>query len=229
MTTKIAITGASGTIGSVVTRGLADHQVVAVDLPQVDVRDYGAVVEAFRGCQAVLHLAWNLKDDNWDTGRISTDNCLMTYNVYEACLRGGVRRVIMASSVHADNFMLWEERTLMTTATLPTPTSPYGANKVFLEALGKYYAQRGLEVVCIRFGSVTKDDVPGTAGWDWRKVWLSHRDLVSMIRACIEAPAIPKNYAAFYGVSNNAARVHDWDNPLGWVPRDDAYAPAPSK
>jgi nucleoside-diphosphate-sugar epimerase len=223
---KIAITGANGTIGTVMRKALTEYDIVSLDLPQVDVRDYGAVVRAIKGCRAVIHLAWNLKDDNWDTGRISTDNDVMTFNVYEACLRGGVPRAITASSVHADNFMKWrKKKALMDATTVPIPTSPYGANKVFLEALGRFYARASLEVVCVRFGAVTKEDVPGTKGWDWRKVWLSHRDLASMVRRCLEVEKIPDNYAVFYAVSNNALRVHDWSNPLGWVPVDDAFGP----
>lgn len=221
---KVAITGAKGTIGSVITNGLTGCDAVPLDLPEVDIRDYGATLEALRGCQVAIHLAWNLKEDNWDTGKISTDNDIMTFNVYEACLRGDVPRVIMASSVHADNFMRWTGKSLMTTSTIPVPTSPYGANKVFLEALGRFYAEKGLEVICIRFGSVNKNDVPGTVGWDWRKVWLSHRDLVEMIKVCIGVKHVPESYVALYGVSNNSLRVHDWHNPLGWEPRDDAYS-----
>ena len=224
MEERIAITGSSGTIGTVMMRALTDYEIVPLDLPRVDVRDYGAVLEAIKGCRAVIHLAWNLKDDNWDTGRISTDNDVMTFNVYEACLRGRVPRIIAASSVHADNFMKWKEKSLMNTATVPIPTSPYGANKVFLEALGRFYAQEGLVVVCVRFGAVSKENVPGTKGWDWRKVWLSHRDLATMIRSCLEAKKIPNSYAVLYAVSNNTPRVHDWRNPLGWVPQDDAFA-----
>ncbi|MDA4135992.1 MAG: NAD(P)-dependent oxidoreductase [Thaumarchaeota archaeon] len=224
MKAKIAITGANGTIGTVMRKALTDYDIVPLDLPQVDVRDYNVVLQAIKGCRAVIHLAWNVKDDNWETGRISPDNDVMTFNVYEACFRGGVPRAIMASSVHADNFMKWNGKALMNTTTVPIPTSPYGANKVFMEALGRFYAQVGLEVVCIRFGSVSKEDVPGTKGWDWRKVWLSHRDLASMVRRCLEVEKIPNNYAVFYAVSNNALRVHDWDNPLNWAPVDDAFA-----
>jgi uronate dehydrogenase len=221
---KIAITGAAGTIGTVMGRKLTDYEIVPIDLPGTDARDYDVVLGAIKGCRAVIHLAWNLKDDNWDTGRISPDNATMTFNVYDAAKKAGVPRAIMASSVHADNFMKWSEKSLMNTATVPIPTSPYGANKVFLEALGRFYAQDGLEVVCIRFGSVNKGDIPGTKGWDWRKVWLSHRDLGTMIMACVEAEKIPNDYVVLYAVSNNALRVHDWSNPLGWAPQDDAYA-----
>jgi nucleoside-diphosphate-sugar epimerase len=164
MEERIAITGSSGTIGTVMMRALTDYEIVPLDLPRVDVRDYGAVLEAIKGCRAVIHLAWNLKDDNWDTGRISTDNDVMTFNVYEACLRGGVPRIIAASSVHADNFMKWKEKSLMNTTTVPIPTSPYGANKVFLEALGRFYAQEGLVVVCVRFGAVSRGERSGDQG-----------------------------------------------------------------
>jgi len=63
MEERIAITGSSGTIGTVMMRALTDYEIVPLDLPRVDVRDYGAVLEAIKGCRAVIHLAWNLKDD----------------------------------------------------------------------------------------------------------------------------------------------------------------------
>lgn len=226
MKAKIAITGAYGTVGTVMRNALRDYDIVPIDLPDIDVTDYNAVLKAVKGCSAVIHLAWNLKVETPDTGKISPDNDIMTYNVYEACVKAGVPRVVAASSVHADYFLEYNGRTPLNTTTVPTPTSPYGANKVFLEALGRFYAKHeGLEVVCVRFGSVSKRDVPGTTPWDWRKVWLSHRDLGSMIRHCLVARRIPDNYAVFYAVSNNAKRIHDWSNPVGWVPVDDAYAP----
>jgi uronate dehydrogenase len=222
---RVAITGTNGTIGTVLSRGLTDFEVVPLDLPDADVRDLALLTRLIRGCAAVVHLAWDLKTDNWDTGKISPDNALMTYNVYQACIEAGVPRAITASSVHADDFMRWSEGApLMRPDRVPVPTSPYGANKVFLEAMGRYYSTRGLEVVCVRFGAVNRDNMPTSGNWDWRKVWLAHDDCISLIRACLNAPGVPGNYSVLYGVSNNASRVHDWGNPFGWAPRNDAYA-----
>src|SRR5271170_6561259 len=154
MTERVAITGANGTIGTVLRRGLTDYEVVPLDLPGEDVRDLAATIRLFAGCSAVVHLAWDLKTDNWDTGKINPDDSLMSYNVYQACIETRVPRAIVASSVHADDFMRWKGPHLMTTDRVPTPTSPYGANKVLLEAMGRYYSTQGLEVVSIRFGAV---------------------------------------------------------------------------
>jgi uronate dehydrogenase len=223
---KVAITGANGTIGTVLRSGLADFDIIPVDLPDTDVRDLATLVKLFTGCGAVIHLAWDLGTDNWDTGKINPDNALMTYNVYQACVEAGVPRAIMASSVHADDFMRWKGPGMMTPDRVPTPTSPYGANKVFLEAMGRYYATKGLEVVCVRFGAVNKDNRPTIGKWDWRKAWLSHDDCVGLVRASLMAPRISGNYSVLYGVSNNAQRVHDWGNILGWAPQSDAFAEA---
>ena len=184
---KVAITGAKGTIGTAMSRGLTEFEIVPIDLPEADARDIQTLLKLFKGCRAVIHLAWDLKVDNWDTGKISPDNSLITYNVYQACLEAKVPRVMIASSVHADNFMVWDKPEMMKPYTLPTPTSPYGANKVLMEAMGRHYTTRGLEAVCIRFGAVNKDDRPTSAGWDWRKVWLSHRDGVALMRKCIQS------------------------------------------
>ncbi|MDA4114823.1 MAG: NAD(P)-dependent oxidoreductase [Thaumarchaeota archaeon] len=226
MIERVAITGVNGTIGTVLRKGLTDFEIVPLDLPEADVRDLATLVRLFKGCDAAVHLAWDLKTDNWDTGKISPDNALMTYNVYQACIEAGVRRAIMASSVHADDFMRWKGG-LMTPDGVPTPTSPYGANKVLLEAMGRHYATRGLEVVCVRFGAVNKDNRPTVGTWDWRKAWLSHEDCIALVRACLNASSIPGNYALIYGVSDNRERVHDWSNPFGWIPLSDAYAQGP--
>jgi nucleoside-diphosphate-sugar epimerase len=224
---RVAITGASGTIGTVLRRGLTEFEVVPLDLPDADVRDLPTTVRHFKDCKAVVHLAWDLRTDNWDTGRINPDDSLMSYNVYQACVEAGVQRVIVASSVHADDFMRWNAPQLMTTDRVPVPTSPYGANKVLLEAMGRFYSTKGLEVVSIRFGAVNMDNRPTAGIWDWRRAWLSHDDCVRLVRACLTAPVIPGNYTALYGVSNNRNRVHDWSNPLGWTPRSDAFVELP--
>jgi hypothetical protein len=49
--------------------------------------------------------------------------------------------------------------------------------------------------------------------------WLSHADCVALVDACLTAPTVPGHYAVFYGVSDNAGRVHNTSNPFGWVPQ----------
>lgn len=222
---KIAITGANGTIGRVLQNDLKEEfRITSLDLPAFDARSQKSMREAFSGHDAVIHLAWQYPADS--IGRSSFDhiNALMTSNIYEAVIDAKVPRVIMASSIHADDFITWEGPELLTTDKLPVPTSPYGASKVFMEALGRYYAKRGLEVVCIRFGGINLQDALTeeilTKEPYYPRVWFRHKDCVSLVKACVEAESVPKNYSIVYGVSENSNRIHDLTNPFGWSPAD---------
>jgi nucleoside-diphosphate-sugar epimerase len=120
------------------------------------------------------------------------------------------------------------------------PDSLYGASKAFGEALGRLYADRyGLDVVCLRIGTVREDDDPARAeaGRPFstlqvltteqsrhrlRATWLSHRDCAQLIRRALEAPV---HWAVVYGVSDNPRRM--WDiqgarDQLGFEPEDAA-------
>jgi hypothetical protein len=94
--------------------------------------------------------------------------------------------------------------------------------KVGMEALGRYFASQGLEVVCIRFGGVNPKNIPAENPTYERAVWLSHRDCASLIDSILKADTIPNNFVIVYGVSNNPERIHDIVNPFGWMPQDSA-------
>ena len=213
----VVVTGAKGVIGTVISGGLAGWEIRGVDLPECDVRDYDQVLAAFRGAHAVVHLAWNTTE-NFRSGIVEPDNHLMTHNVYAAARAAGVGRVVAASSVHADRF--WPRRgALLRIDDLPVPDSPYGASKVFVEALGRYTAQLGIEVVCIRFGGVNSaDSMPETE--PERLVWLSHRDCRTLIARALIAPLPPGGYVALYGMSVYGGCLHDLTNAFGWCPQE---------
>jgi len=128
----------------------------------------------------------------------------------------------MASSVHADRFYEWKGPGLMSPYNLPNPDSPYGAHKVFMESLGRYFASKKVEVVSVRFGGIGPDNLPNKENLSERSAFLSSSDGISLIRAILKSKSVPKNYAIVYGVSNNAHRIHDVSNPFGWVPQDKA-------
>lgn len=87
-----------------------------------------------------------------------------------------------------------------------------------MEALGRYYATWGLEVICVRFGGVNPaNKPPKNAFWE-NAVWLSHEDCIAMMDACIKADSVPNNFAVFYAVSNNKDKIHDTSNTFGWEP-----------
>jgi NAD+ dependent glucose-6-phosphate dehydrogenase len=222
--THVALTGASGTVGSVVREQLgAEVTLVPLDLPETDLRDYDTAAASFDSVDAVIHLAWNTATEHYRSGRVDPANALMIANVYRAAQEAGVRRVVMASSVHADDFYAYQSGPLLSASALPVPTSPYGATKVFCEALGRHYARRGLEVVCLRLGGVNSAGRRPDDEWEAR-VWLAHEDLCSLVRHCLVDDSLASRFQVVYAVSDNAGRVHDTSNSLGWATRPYAQA-----
>ncbi|MFB8891349.1 NAD-dependent epimerase/dehydratase family protein [Microbacterium plantarum] len=112
---RIALTGSSGKLGTVVARELtaAGHEVIGFDVVgtrgpafvQIDLTDYGQVVDGFGsvgdrhdGVDAIVHLgavpAPGVRPD------IATfhNNMAATFNVFHAATRLGIDRVVYASS-----------------------------------------------------------------------------------------------------------------------------------
>lgn len=188
-----------------------------MDLPESDVRKKETLQNNLSGEEkTIIHLAWNTVTENWRSNKANPDNLLMTNNVYEYALDKKIR-VIMASSIHADMYCDWNKKEKMSPYQLPYPDSPYGASKTYMEALGRFYSTKGLEVICIRFGGVNPENQPPTINDVKEKlVWLNHRDCSELIRRCIEVKSIPNNFLIIYGTPNN--EICDNSNPIGWKP-----------
>jgi len=214
---KILITGSNGRIGKILSNSLQDYKLSLTDLPRVDVRNYKELLRECKSVGAIIHLAWNSKTENFANGKIDPDNSLMFTNVYKAALESKIRRVIMASSVHADDFRNFNGKSLLFPYKVPSPTSPYGADKVFMESLGRYFSKKGLEVVCIRFGAVGYGKPKDKEG---KILWLTNNDCEGLIKKIIRARTIPDNFSIVYGVSNNKNKIHSSANPFGWKPKE---------
>ncbi|HSH55461.1 MAG TPA: NAD(P)-dependent oxidoreductase [Candidatus Limnocylindrales bacterium] len=221
---KVLVVGSKGVIGSILQKHLP-YEITDFDLPEYNAQNYHHLYEKAKGHDTLVHLAWDFQSDGWLAENLNPNNTKISFNVYQAAVDAGVKRVIVASSVHADKFAGRDASIegLLQPYDLPTPDSPYGAGKVFLEALGKYYSDaKGLEVICIRFGGVNKNDTPPESPYSERQVWLSQKDCVSLVQSCIDASSIPNGYAIVYGVSNNKDMLHDISNPFGWEPSNGA-------
>ncbi len=113
---QIAITGVSGRIGREIAAQAASagHQVVGVDraapdmaaaeglrFVQADTDDYAALVEAFAGCDALIHMAAIPAPIGYPDHVVHNNNVVGSYNALRAAVENGVLRICQASSVNA--------------------------------------------------------------------------------------------------------------------------------
>ncbi len=245
---RIAITGATGMIGTVLVERLGEHfELRTLDrarrsglLPRrEDTRRIGLTQRVFSGCHTVIDLAADASaGTSWRA--TTTGNIPATLGMFEGARRAGVRRVIFASSNHVTGLYEREEPYAsicegryegLDPAAVPKissafpvrPDGPYAVGKVAGEAAGRWYAEEfGLSVICIRIGTVYRDDRPKSQrGF---ATMLSHDDLLRLIRACIDAPPA-LGFGILYGVSANSWRFWDLEEGralVGYEPADDA-------
>ncbi|MEE2657608.1 MAG: NAD(P)-dependent oxidoreductase [Candidatus Latescibacterota bacterium] len=232
---KVLITGAAGTIGTVMREGLCDRYDLRlcdrepiVDLVageedcSADITDLQRMEEVVDGVNAIVHLA--------GCPAVSTpwEDCFQvnmggTYCVYVAARRRGVKRIVFASSNHVTGY--YEIDGIYTRPDMPErPDSFYGVSKAFGEDLGQYYVDsHGLEIVCLRIGTFQPESSVVERSDDRiLSTWLSCRDAVQLVWRSIEADV---SFGIYYGISGNQRAYWDIANArreLGYEPEDDA-------
>lgn len=239
---KIVITGGAGIIGSVLIAGLKErHDVVGLDLKSAShcytldlTGDAQEVREYLSGADAVIHLAWDIQEGGGSLSPILPENKFMGERILSLSQELGIPKVILASSVHASFGYLgtvhWQteeghsnlHKLRITSDHVPWPSGAYGASKVYLEMLGKAYADRGLEVIAVRFGNVTRDDTHGEYPF-----WLSHKDCCQFIEKCCTAAVTPA-FSTLFAISNNACNPFDLSAArtiIGYEPEDNSACP----
>jgi UDP-N-acetylglucosamine 4,6-dehydratase/5-epimerase len=163
---KVCITGGTGTLGSALVRKLSgdghgrvvvlsrDEQKQALLADSLtytdnvrfflgDVRDQDRLVDAFHGCDTVIHAAALKRVDAvaYNPTEVRKTNIQGSANVTAAALAAGVKRVLMISSDKACE-----------------PTNIYGVTKAAMEheavAFNTISVPRGMRVACTRYGNV---------------------------------------------------------------------------
>jgi len=243
---RVLVTGATGIIGRIVAEDLADRwemtllsrrEIGGARFRRVDVaRDYDRFARLVAEHDAVVHLAYVGEDE------AATTNFAMVKNVCRATLEAPKSpRLVLASSIHAvGGWLDWNSEPLasiargecseLTSPPVPLttdkplrPNGVYGALKGYIELLGRHYAERGLEVVVIRFGGVRADDsFPDEVGY--HALFLGRRDCAQIVRRAVEAP-LRERYNVVFAVSRNEWRLHDISEArriLGYDPQDSA-------
>jgi nucleoside-diphosphate-sugar epimerase len=191
---------------------------------------------ACAGVDAIVHLGWNTRDENWQGG-LDPLNILVVDCVYRVAIATKVGRIYLASSVHAYDFMGAGFDPAVSISPFPDtrqdpfgtpPSSLYGVSKRWMEIAGQFYAQRlskEQKILLVRLGAVSRKDLPRRMG----RLWASHRDCAGLLQAFIESEEAP-DFSIAFGVSNNLDDQHaeplfDAVNHYGFVPADNAQDP----
>ncbi len=225
----VLLTGAAGAVGSVLREPLRRRlrRLISVDrvplsaaganeeVHQAELTGPGDVAALLLGADAIVHLSG--VPDEAPLPDLLDANVTGTHHVLEAARRTGVRRVVLASSNRLTG--CYPASVTVSPGMPPRPDGLYGVSKVAMEALGRLYADKfGLEVVCLRIGSLEPE--PGEPRH--LATWLSPRDCAGFVWAALTTPGL--TFATPYAVSANTRRYWELDDRLGYHPRDDAEA-----
>ncbi len=182
---RIVVTGGSGASGRVVVRELLGrgHEVINIDrvsstdggagFREVDLTEFGDTLAAMVGSEAVVHLAANPEPDFDDyTGfQRFHNNTLSTFNVFNAAVSLGIRRVVWASSETVLGFPFETNRPLRIPVTEDDPIQPqncYAISKAACEEVARHFARlHGMTFVGLRLSNILYES--------------GHRDLYSKI------------------------------------------------
>lgn len=228
---KVLVTGSSGLVGRYLAPALAQrHEVVGydrraggADVPTVigELGDLAALRAALDGAEVVVHLAAT-PGENGFVDNLVPNNIVGCYNVFEAAAAAGVRRVVYASSVHT--IMRYPRERPVEIDDPVRPITLYGASKVFAEAAGRYYFERGcFEFVGVRIGwFLPDDDARLRRDRCARALWLSPRDGVDLFTRAVERPDL--GFAVVFATSRNDPQwcsLRAARELLGYEPHDD--------
>lgn len=224
---KVVVIGSQGNIGSIIFQGLSDrYNLIGLDKLGGDknikidlTTDLEKLKEILSKCDVAIHLAWDNREDF--PNKISVpENKIMAENVYKVAAAVGTKRLIMASSVHANDYSKITKG-YINISSEDVPDTPYGASKLYIEDLGRFYASKyNIEVICIRFGGINdKDEVRIEEDPKYANVLLYKADAIDLLVKCIDKKSILNGFTSFYAVSNNKNRLHSIENNIGWTPK----------
>jgi UDP-glucose 4-epimerase len=162
---KILITGARGNFPTALMPRLiaSGHDLVLFDIEPIDsdyravqgdIRDSGAVLDAMRGCDAVVHAAAYHGDmiQRRNHDDYHSVNVTGTHNVLLAMYRLGIKYLVFSSSevVYGSGM---KGRRVMDEKTPRVPNSIYSLTKLLCEQMCEFYSrQHGFIIAMLRYG-----------------------------------------------------------------------------
>ena len=176
---KIAITGGSGGIAQAITPMALrhGHSIVSIDrvapadahqqddlrYVEADIGDYESLLQAFEGCDALIHMAAIPSPFRHPDHIVHNNNVVGSYNALRAAVEHGFTRICQASSVNAiglsysraprfDYFPIDEQHPNYS-------EEPYGLSKWICEQQADSFARRyaGIGIASMRFHWVVPD------------------------------------------------------------------------
>lgn len=227
---RIAITGAAGSLAGDIVPGLQQdgYDVVGIDQHtptgtggaawfECSVNDRAALARALEGCDAVIHLAGIPLETDWDA--LLHTNIDGTQAVLETARQSGIRRVVLASSIHSVGYVQVPDGGKVADDVVIRPDTFYGVTKAAVEALGSLYHYRhGMDIFALRIAGRFQQP------HDERmlSVWLSPADALRLFTACLTTDN--GGFHTIWGVSANTRGYLSGDGgkAIGFFPADNA-------
>lgn len=233
----VLVVGSAGRIGQAVVAELQRRKLPVrgfdiVRTPGADDCVIGDITKgedlnrAATGVGTLIHLAATPDDDDFET-KLLPNNVIGTYRVMEAARLGGVRRLVLASSGQVNWWQRMAGELPVRVHDPPSPRYWYAATKMFLEAIGRGYAEtHGISVIVVRLGWCprTPEQVREiSASKDAQDVYLSPGD-AGRFFACAAEAKTDIRFALVYASSKPVHRVHFDLEPalklVGFVPQE---------
>jgi uronate dehydrogenase len=226
----VLLTGASGALGRVLAKSLADDGWTLrltdiagfpdavpprASFTQADLNDGVTMLRLAEGCGGIVHLGGVSVERPFE--EVLGPNIRGLYHIYEAARREGAR-VVFASSNHSVGF---HERSESIAPDAPfLPDGFYGLSKAYGELMGRlYWHKHGVQSVFIRIGS----SFPEPKDARMLATWLSYPDLSRLVVRALVTPDVA--CSVVWGASANR-RMTWWRDDsrerLGWQPQDSA-------
>lgn len=192
-----------------------------VDYITGDLSIYSDCLTACRGIDTILHLAADSSINSGFHNSLLKNNIIATYNLYEAAVEEGCKRVVFASSIHAVSG--YPKDVQVTTSMNPKPLNLYGVSKCFGEAVAFcFFRSYGISSIVVRIGAYnTPSDYESWFPRDEFDSFIAPEDLHQLFINAIETPNI--DFAIFHGISDNKYKRLDLSDTKELLNYDPIY------